>query len=83
METTYELETHLELPVTVEYTANEDIEIIRITVKGVEGIVEDITEIQYDALVSQIEADVASNRADALEFKAECERDDRLLNGGW
>ena len=73
-----EIDTHLELPVTVEYTVCEDIEIIRITVAGVEGIVEDISSIQYDALVDLIERQLAADRIDALEFKADCERDNRL-----
>ena len=55
METTYELETHLELPVTVEYVrSGEAVQILRITVKGREGLLEDIPTAQYDAIVDKI-----------------------------
>ena len=95
METTYELETHLELPVTVEYVCGEGgVGIIRITVRnGVEGIVGDLTGIQDKALREEIDRQLeaesadklqakavseAADRQDALEFKADCERDNKI-----
>jgi hypothetical protein len=55
METTYEIETRLLLPVTVEYVRDGiDVQILRITVKGVVGVVGDIPTPQYDAIVDEI-----------------------------
>ena len=76
---TGEIETELVLPVTVEFIDipdEEDPDIIRITVKGVEGIVEDISTIQYNALVKLIKEQLEAEGKDKREAKALSEADE-------
>lgn len=79
------LNTALELPVEVSYDClDEDaIEITEIKYKGSEVFVKDISEIQYDSIIRDIEADLAGQKQDALEFQAESMRDDRIFNPDW
>ena len=91
------LETSLELPVTVEYDCldEEAIEITSIKFtyynfldEGGKGTalklnMDIISQIQYDSLIDQINADLESQKQEAADFKKECERDDKIHDPDW
>jgi len=49
----------------------------------IEVFVKDITQIQYDSLIDQINADLAAQKQEALDFQAECMRDDSKHDPNW